>query len=154
MDYKAWCERWPEAAAELTAAILKPSDYSEPFHNASETDVSNYARLRESERGGRLFRNNTGAGTLQNGSFIRWGLANDSQRLNEHIKSADLIGIRPIEINDSHIGSTIGQFLSFEAKRPGWKFSGNAHEMAQLRWGQLIISLGGIAIMGTKFDET
>lgn len=145
-----WADRWPDAAKELQDLILKPTDET-PFHGAHETDVINFARLEASRRGGRLFRNNVGAGELLNsGQFIRWGLANDSARQNDHIKSADLIGIRPIRITVDMVDQIFGQFWSFEAKRQGWKYSGNDHEKAQMRWAELITSLGGCATIGTK----
>lgn len=108
----------------------------------SEMAVQNQVRLRASREGARLWRNNVGAGKLENGKFVRWGLANDSTAVNAMLKSADLIGIRPVPIGDGRI---IGQFVSYEIKRPGWKYAGTDREEAQLRWRNLILSLGGEA---------
>lgn len=111
----------------------------------SETAVQTAIRLEASRRGCLLFRNNVGAATTDNGSFIRFGLANDSAQLNARIKSADLIGIRPVIIQPYHVGRTLGVFLSREIKAAGWKFTGTDRERAQLRWAELILSMGGDA---------
>ena len=112
---------------------------------SSEASVAARVRLEASRLGIRLWRNNVGAGKLTNGTFIRFGLANESTQMNTHIKSADLIGIRPILIGPEHVGLTIGQFVSRECKHPGWRYAGDAHEIAQKRWADLINILGGNA---------
>lgn len=111
----------------------------------SETGLSSIIRLEASMKGCRLWRNNVGATYTPKGDFIRYGLANDSSGLNREIKSADLIGIRPVVITVDMVGVTIGQFLSREVKAPGWKYKGTDRERAQLAWAELIISLGGDA---------
>ena len=111
----------------------------------SEAGILSDIRLEASELGARLWRNNVGATYTPNGQFIRYGLANDSAATNKTIKSADLIGIRPILITPQHVGLTIGQFVSREVKAPNWRYSGNERELAQLRWAELILSLGGDA---------
>lgn len=114
-----------------------------------EAAVLNEIRLEASQLGGRLWRNNVGALATPSGQFIRFGLANDSAQLNSSIKSADLIGIRPILITPDHLGMTIGQFISREVKHPGWKYTGTQRERAQLAWAELINSLGGNACFAT-----
>lgn len=114
-----------------------------------ESSVSNIIRLEASQLGYRLWRNNVGALPTPAGQFIRFGLANDSAQLNRKIKSADLIGIRPILITPDHIGMTIGQFISREVKHEGWQYSGTERERAQLAWAELINSLGGNACFAT-----
>ena len=111
----------------------------------SESGILSDIRLEASERGSRLWRNNVGATYTAQGDFIRYGLANDSKQLNTAIKSADLIGIRPILITQAHVGQVIGQFISREVKRPDWKWRGTPAEKAQLAWADLIMSLGGDA---------
>ena len=115
-----------------------------------EQDVQNQVRLEASRRGWGLWRNNVGAGTLVNGSFIRWGLANDSERVNRQLKSGDLIGIRPITITPDMVGETLGQFVSLEIKHSDWKGPSNEREEAQQRWIDLINTNGGYAMFVTN----
>lgn len=115
----------------------------------SESGISSDIRLEASELGYRLWRNNVGATHTPSGQFIRFGLANDSTQLNRVIKSADLIGIRPILITQEHVGLTIGQFISREVKHPGWVYKGTERERAQLAWAELVNSLGGNACFTT-----
>ncbi len=111
-----------------------------------EAEVQNRIRLAASQAGWRLWRNNVGAGKLDNGSFVRWGLANDSERVNSEFKSGDLIGIRPVLITQEMVGTVIGQFASYECKRSDWKFNPNRErDAAQARWAELILLLGGHA---------
>ena len=114
-----------------------------------EQDIQNEIRIAASEMGWRLFRNNSGGGVLQDGSFVRWGLANDSTALNAKMKSSDLIGIRPVVITQDMVGQTIGQFVSLEVKRPCWKQPRNDHERAQEAWLKMINELGGFAMFIT-----
>jgi hypothetical protein len=120
---------------------------------ASEASVSQRIRIAASAAGWRLWRNNCGAGKLENGSFVRWGLANDTS--GSTVASADLIGIRPVLITQEMVGTVIGQFVSVEAKREGWKpRMADKHEQAQRRWGDLVRSLGGMALFSTGDIDT
>jgi len=114
----------------------------------SEAKILNEVRLKASAAGWRLFRNNSGAGKLENGSFVRWGLANDSPH-SQHA-SADLIGIKPVIVTQEMVGTTIGVFASIETKTEGWKPRPNdPHEQRQRNWQELVRSLGGYAIFST-----
>lgn len=110
-----------------------------------ESDIQNLIKLEASRKGARLWRNNLGAVHTVDGRFIRFGLANESYEINSVIKSADLIGIRPLLITQEMVGQTIGQFLSREVKHSEWKYCGSAIEIAQVKWANLINSLGGDA---------
>ena len=67
--------------------------------------------------------------------MIRYGLANDSKKLNDKFKSSDLIGI-----------DGDGRFVAAEVKKPGWHLtSGDNRAQAQLRFMQFVISKGGRA---------
>ena len=153
-DLTAWAIRHHvslEALVELRYVLGHPVEYapSEVAAPRSEAAVSNDVRLEASGLGIKLWRNNVGAGKLEDGSFVRWGLCNDSAALNKICKSADLIGIRPVEITQAHVGHTIGQFVSRECKRAGWKYTGSHREIAQLRWAETINSMGGDAKFAT-----
>lgn len=138
-----------QALHELRAVFniegVKPS---EP-RDASEGAVQARVRLEASRNGVTLWRNNVGAGYMKDGSFVRWGLANESSRMNQTIKSGDLIGIRPVVITPAHVGHTVGQFVSREIKRAGWRYTGSEREAAQLAWAQFINSKGGDAQFAT-----
>lgn len=111
----------------------------------SESRVQAEVRLEAAKKGIKLWRNNVGVLQNERGQYVRYGLANDSVRLNKVVKSGDLIGWRPILIQPEHQGKTISQFVSREVKAAGWKYSGNPHELAQLKWIQAVIADGGDA---------
>lgn len=146
-----WAARWnlpPGALADLRANVLHiDTPVSLPDTGKSEAFVQSAARLDVSKLwGGRAWRNNVGAvHDEETGSFLRYGLCNDSSQVNKVLKSADLIGIRPVVITQAHVGHVIGQFVSIECKAPGWKWAGTEREVAQGNWATLIASLGGDA---------
>lgn len=147
IQLQQWADRnrvSPEAMAELRL-LLGVADVRPPAGTAgSEAGIQAQLRLAASQAGGRLWRNNVGAGEVS-GQFIRWGLANDSKAMNHVVKSADLIGIKPVTIGPQHVGQVLGQFWSCEVKRPGWHYADTQREQAQLAWLKLILSLGGDA---------
>lgn len=143
-----WAKRHdvtPEALAELQALFTAPIDTPNTMNGASEAAVSNAVRLEASRKGVRSWRNNVGACEDKRGRLIRYGLANDSAAMNKALKSSDLIGIRPLLITPDMVGCTIGQFVAREVKRADWKFTGTERENAQLRFLELVVSLGGDA---------
>lgn len=144
----AWAIRWGipmPALVELQQhmGLLDPDP--DPQGGRSEAAVSNDVRLEASRQGMRLWRNNVGVLEDENGRPIRYGLANDSPQLNKVMKSADLIGIRPVRVMAEHVGQTIGQFVSIECKAEGWRYAGTPREEAQQRWATFVLSLGGDA---------
>lgn len=148
-----WAARWglPDSALRELRSAMIGSDLTDylppgvPRAPQNETDVSAIERLKCARQGGRLWRNNVGACTTDTGSFVRYGLANESKRMNKEIKSSDLIGLRPVVVTPEMVGRTIGQFVARESKRPGWKFTGTEREVAQLRFIELVNALGGDA---------
>ena len=143
-----------EAMAELCATLTATcATDAAPTKGGDEAGVQAAVRLEASRKGWLLFRNNVGAGKLDNGSFIRWGLANDSAALNAKCKSADLVGLRPLLVTADMVGRTVGQFASVECKRPGWKYRGGDREAAQLRWLEAIQANGGHARFVTGTGE-
>lgn len=146
-----WAARWriPEAALVDLRAQLTPAAPVVPARPGSEASVQQGVRLAAAKRGVLLWRNNVGALLDQRGIPVRYGLANDTKDMNRRVKSADLIGVRPLRVTPDMVGSTIGQFVSFEVKAADWKWSGDAHEMAQLNWAALIWSVGGHATFTT-----
>jgi len=116
---------------------------------ASEALQQSLVRIEAAKKGIWLTRNNVGALLDSRGVPVRYGLANESKKQNEKIKSGDLIGIKPVLIAQQHVGQTIGQFVSREIKKEGWVFCGDAHETAQLSWCNFVISKGGDAAFCT-----
>lgn len=149
-----WAAQWgvPHAAlADLQQRMGQfgtdptPGRKTPGSEDAAQTDV----QLEASRKGLRLFRNNVGVLKDKNGRPVRYGLANHTQRMNEVIKSGDLIGFRPVEITPAMVGTTIGQFVSREIKPPGWHYTGAGREKAQLAWCELVLSFGGDAAFAT-----
>lgn len=164
MTYATWAQRHPQAAAELTQ-LFEPEPAQADAFGKSEAWAQQRDRLTIAHAGGAAWRNNVGATPTKcpqcrtkirysccgyAPSPLRYGLANDSQKLNAAIKSSDIIGINPVLITPAHVGATIGQFMSVEAKRPGWVFnSNNKHEQGQAAWLALVARLGGFATFST-----
>lgn len=148
MNLNQWAIKWgvPYDAVEDLRREFGTSNQTPTIREGeSEAAIQTRVRLEAAEKGIKLLRNNVGVLKNIDGVPVRYGLANDSKALNKKVKSADLIGIKPILITKEMIGYTIGQFISRETKPGGWKYSDTERERAQLRWGEIIISLGGDA---------
>lgn len=147
-----WARRWglPQVAINELMQELGAVDHCADRSPTDTEDGSQIAvRLEASKKGDRLWRNNVGAGKLQNGRFIRWGICNESHKQNKEIKSSDLIGIRRVVITQEMVGAVFGQFLAREIKRPGWRYRATEEEVAQLRFLTLVLSMGGDAAFAT-----
>jgi len=146
MTFEQWRQKWSiphQAVRDLRKTLDQTTQSDSPD---SEARVQSEIRLEASQLGMRLWRNNVGALPDERGVWVRYGLCNESKTVNDRIKSADLIGIRPIRITTQHVGQLIGQFVSREVKAPDWKFKPNdKHTVAQLRWAEIVASLGGDA---------
>lgn len=152
-----WAELWgipQEALDDLTDRSVyacAPSDGA-ALKSHAESYVQSMVRLNAPAAGIVLWRNNVGAGKTESGSFVRYGLANDSKQLNETIKSGDLIGWQTVLIGPEHVGQRFARFVSIECKEVGWEF-GRAgpnteqgkREKAQQRWVQMVVAAGGVA---------
>lgn len=150
-----WARAWGvpfDAIRDLQARMGTLSVDATPDSQAqrySETRVSAEVRVEASQLDHRLWRNNVGAFYDKGGALVRCGLCNDSAKLNTVIKSADLIGIRQRIITPDMVGTIIGQFMSREIKKSDWRWSGDEHEVAQLKWAEVVLSLGGDAAFAT-----
>lgn len=142
----------PAALAELRELFYPEALQSEPDPDGRMEDYAQSLIRRDApRRGWWLGRNNVGAFKPEHSNrWVRYGLANDSAQMNESVKSADLIGLRPVLILPHHVGTTLGQFVSIEAKHPGWKPGEDLkREKAQTAWAGLIRSKGGLAVFST-----
>lgn len=124
-------------------------DLPPEIKGTSEAAVQAAVRLEAARKGVRLFRNNVGALIDSRGVPVRYGLANESKQVNEVMKSADLIGWRPLLIEPRHVGTVVAQFVSREVKAVGWHYTGADREPAQLAWAQLVTAGGGDAAFCT-----
>lgn len=153
-EIRAWAIRngvSPRALDELAAIFGANGNHTLPGNvkGVSESAVQSAVRLEASRKGVRLFRNNVGVMIDSRGVPVRYGLANDSQQMNNVVKSADLVGWRSLLITPEHVGYRVAQFVSRECKRVGWHYSDSEHERAQLAWAQLITYAGGDATFCT-----
>lgn len=151
----AWAARWgipPAALFDLRlhmGVTFLPEVSAAAGTQGSEVRQQSLVRIDAAQNGVWLTRNNVGALIDTRGVPVRYGLANESKEQNRQVKSADLIGIKPITIQQHHVGSVIGQFVSREVKHAGWKFSGDEHEKAQLNWCNFVLAKGGDAAFTT-----
>lgn len=153
IEVNTWALKWGvclQALTELHAIFgtLPPAAIAGGTEE-SEAAVQSLVRLEAARKGLTLWRNNVGVLSDERGVPVRYGLGNDSARLNKVLKSADLIGWRPILVTPAHVGSRIAQFISRECKRPGWIYTATEAEQAQLKWAQAVRAGGGDACFVT-----
>jgi len=149
MTLSDWAARWNIPAAALDDLRRTLTDVPAAPGAGSESAAQAAIRLEAPAKGCVLWRNNVGAYCDERGRWVRYGLANESKAVNKRVKSADLIGIRPVLILPDHVGSIIGQFISREVKAPGWTYAGTEREEAQARWAEIVTSYGGDAKFAT-----
>lgn len=141
MTFEQWVQAYqisPQAVAALYGMVL-------PQFNAgatSEAATQNQIRIEASKFGFTMWRNNNGAVTTDDGRHIRFGVGNDSKKLNDIWKSPDLIGVGPN-----------GRFVGCEVKRPGWRAPENKRDRAQLNCLNQINALGGIGFFATSIED-
>ncbi len=115
----------------------------------SEAAVQSEIRIEAPKRNVTLFRNNVGVGVNPAGVPIRFGLCNDSAKLNRKFKSSDLIGFRPLDM----FGQTVAQFVAIECKREGWVWADTDREVAQLAYLNIVRAAGGVGEFCTSVEE-
>lgn len=124
----------------------------------NETAAQQRIRLEAAQLNVSLWRNNSGACYDDSGRLIRYGLGNDSAKVNKVIKSPDLIGLAPRLITPDMVGSVFGVFVAVECKEPGWRRSYGTgdkaeREAAQERFINLVTANGGVAGFATTPAE-
>ena len=147
-DITQWAIRHGVSAQvlhELDSLFGIKLDLPDADGSQSEAAVQADVRLEAAAKGIHLFRNNVGVLQDKTGRPVRYGLANDSAKLNKIIKSSDLIGFRKVRIEQTHVGSVIAQFVARECKSGNWTYSGDEREVAQLAWLKLVNANGGDA---------
>ncbi len=121
----------------------------------SEMSVQQEIRLAAAEAPNlTLWRNNSGAAKDEKGRLIRYGLGNDSAKINRVFKSPDLVGFRTIQITGDMAGQHVAQFIGCEVKSEGWRLQpGDERAQAQLKWIQYVNDRGGWASFATSVDD-
>lgn len=122
----------------------------------TEETAQNAVRLRAAELGCAMWRNNSGALRDARGRMVRFGLGNDSAKINAVWKSSDLIGIVPVMITPAHVGMTLGVFAAAEMKDPTtWRGVRLSDERAQAQENflQQVQRLGGAASFCTSATD-
>lgn len=119
---------------------------------ATETDIQSLIRVEASRLGAPLWRNNNGAAQDKTGRVVRYGLGNDSSKLNEVWKSSDLIGITPVLIRPEHVGQVWGIFTAVEVKAAGWSKPRNDRDRAQERFIKTVQEHGGIGFFADSIE--
>lgn len=152
-----WANKWripPAAIVELQATLVAKSTMAcANTQELSEAGVQSRVRLEAAQKDVRLFRNNSGAGQLVNGSFVRWGLANDSEAINKNFKSPDLIGWRKRLIVAADIDTYMGQCVLRECKPSNWKYDPTRErDVAQLNFLTMAATDGCDAAFATTAD--
>lgn len=120
----------------------------------SEKRVQALVQLDAARTGSWLLRNNSGAFEDEAGRQVRFGLGNTSAKFNKAMKSADLVGIRPVLITAEMVGQTIGQFYAVECKAEDWAFKGTEREIAQKKFLDKCNELGGKGVFFNGSIET
>jgi hypothetical protein len=114
-----------------------------------ESKASQVVRLRATARGSRVFRNNSGVLFNQEGVPIRFGLGNESKKINQEMKTSDFIGWTQITITPEMIGKKVAVFTAIEAKALGFKvkkiYPKKSREHAQNKFITIVNNAGGIA---------
>lgn len=148
LDIYQWAVKWGvpvEGIEELRRGL---GAIGIPPSVGCDSERGNQARIRLSaaEQGDVLWRNNVGAYVDDSGRQVRYGLANESKRINQRVKSSDLIGIHRVVITPEMVGTVFGQFMAIEVKKPTWTPGDDPkREDAQQRFMDIVIAHGGVA---------
>lgn len=145
-----WAERFnigPDALFSLYQILTIPlgSAAVGEYEKNSETYVQNVLRVLASSREhAYLWRNNVGATQTPDGRMIRYGLCNESKKLNQRFKSSDLIGGTPVTVTADMVGKRVMIFTAVEVKKADWKpGSDTQRERGQLRFINAVRAAGG-----------
>ena len=152
---------WSHRHKVSTEALMELMDMLDPTRmtaatqatHTTEQAVQSAIRLKASANGVTLWRNNSGVLPDKTGVPVRFGLANDSARVNKQFKSSDLIGIWPRLVEEKDVGKVIGQFTAIECKAPGWKGIKGDREEAQGRFLGHVRAAGGLAMFAQNVGD-
>ena len=150
MNLYDWAVKWgvSQAAIDDLAVCFNPQ--FEPVQGGmTEAILQATLRVEAVKLTSSLWRNNRGAMLDKDDRLVRYGLANDSSRLDKVFKSSDLIGITPV----TWYGRKFGVFTAVECKAPQWEFSPNDERaVAQRNFLAAVQAAGGIALFAQSVD--
>lgn len=120
----------------------------------SEDEIQQRIRLEAPKHDITLWRNNSGVLPNINGTPVRYGLGNDSKKLNDNFKSSDLIGFTPVLITPEMVGRTVAVFTAIEVKSESLKNRKlDKRAIAQTNFITFILKKGGFAGLVHSVDE-
>jgi hypothetical protein len=137
------------------AALVDLWELQEPFRSLSsevgsnETPQQKAIILAGGKHGCLLMRNNVGVAFKENGAPVRFGLGNESKRINDKVTSSDLIGSTTVLVTPEMVGSYVGVFTAIEVKKQGWSFKGTPREIRQKNFHDIVKARFGIAQFAT-----
>ncbi len=153
MTFEEWAVKHGISSAALqdlrTLYVPPPVD----VQGSSEAATQARLRVEAPKIGGMLLRNNNGAYESTPDSWTRYGLGNDSKKLNTVWKSSDLIGPTPIVIKPCHLNMTLGIFTAVEVKHPGWTKPENDRDRAQEAFLVSVCQHGGLGMFVTHESQ-
>lgn len=150
VNLMGWAQKYgikQEALGELFQ-LLNPLP---PTTQRGEGEAHTQAmiRLDAAEHGRALWRNNNGVLPDKNGRPVRFGLGNDSKKINEVFKSSDLIGITPMNYG----GHLVGVFTAIEVKHEDWTGPTTERDKAQANYMNTVKAMGGFATFATSVED-
>lgn len=159
VDLFRWAEEHGVSGEALLELFTPPIAESKGFTGGENTETSIQKRIVLATNTTRslLLRNNSGAFKNSTGRFVRFGLGNESAKVNARFKSSDLIGVTPVLIEPCHVGRTFGVFTAVETKAPGWNYRPTEREKAQKYFLEVFAARGAICCFASKpgtFVET
>lgn len=121
----------------------------------TETEIQNLSRVAVQDAGGVAWRNNRGCLPREDGTPIRFGLANDSSKLDKVFKTGDLVGLFPhfLKIPGGDTGFQVGIFCMWECKPEDWVWRGTERERAQWAAIMFVRARWGLAGFVTHPDQ-
>lgn len=122
-----------------------------------EARASQEVRLRASDWKSKVYRNNSGVLMNEVGVPVRFGLGNESAKINKIIKTSDFIGWTPVVITEAMLGQTLAVFTAIEAKPLGFKVKSvypiKSREFAQNKFIELVRMFGGIGGFASCYQD-
>lgn len=105
-----------------------------------ETNILQECRLKASDLGAVLWRNNQGAYKDAKGYYIKYGVCNPG--------GADLIGLMPVVVTEEMVGQLLGVFVGVEIKAPDGKVTPE-----QANFMTLVNKNGGIGFIARSKED-